>query len=1095
LREIFRTEAVFMTDSAPGSPDHPDNPSDQPTLIEVRGPKDGADPVTPADTNFVVEQTPVEPASTLPHRLADYEILSEIGRGGMGVVYQARHVKLDRVVALKMIIGGALARTEDLQRFHTEAAAAAQLQHPGIVALYEVGSFESQPYFSMEYVHGHSLSQMVAMARLPGRRAATYLEKTARAVHYAHRRGIIHRDLKPANVLVDELDQPKITDFGLAKVIKTDSGQTRTGTVVGTPSYMSPEQASASKDLGPASDIYSLGAILYELITGIPPFRGETALATLTLVAEQEPTTPRSISTDIDVDLETICLKCLAKEPSRRYPTAEALADDLRRYLDEEPITARPLGRVERALVWCRRKPTQAALLAVSAAALVALVCGVFAFAVLQGKSATEERRLRAAAERQQQEAEVARRLAQERLDTMSWLYYLAEMRQVQQALDAANLDRAQRLLLGWPRPGQLDPRNWEYYYLWNLAHGRFTLAGHEGRATALAWHPDGWRLATAGGQPGLPATVKIWDMHTGKLLSTLAGHRNKIGAVAYSRDGRWLASASEDSTVKLWNADTGQEAATLPHRNTYVTSVAFHPSGKHLASADSNGKIWIWDLERVAHRAGQRRPDPHVWSAHADEISCLAFSPDADGRWLASGGRDGKVKLWQALTGRKLITLPPMRDDGKLPRGHQGPVRGLAFNHDGKLLASAGGRGARAGEVIVWDPATGEERYAFTGLNDRMVSVSFSKSGALAAGCHDGTLRIWTKKGPGSPFAGEPLHIRADAQGVYAVAFSGTGQYLASAGLDGRIRLWNCDGGQETLTFPAAPNSESVAFSKNGRWLAAAVGDRERPGMVILWALTNPDTPALVLEHPKAVRAVAFHPNGKLLATACEDYQVRLFDLEGNTQPPSVLKAARGHTRAVTTLAFSPDGQWLATGSDDETILLWNVQKRTVERELLGHNDDVTALAFSPDSKLLVSGSKDRSVRLWDVASGSHVVVGNHKSWTRAVAFSPDGKRIASGSDDKVVRLWDVATRSEERKLEGSASYVLALAFHPDGKRLVSAGEDKIVRLWDLVTGQEILELEGSTGPVRCVTFSHDGRWLAAAGYHSVVRLWEAPR
>jgi WD40 repeat protein/serine/threonine protein kinase len=1088
-----------MIDPEPGPHKAPDIPTEPPTIIEVRGDKAGSDAVgsasTPPEATFSLHAT-VDPGNLPLYRLAEYEILAEIGRGGMGVVFKARHVKLNRVVALKMILGGALARADDLQRFNTEAGAAAQLQHPGIVALFEAGTFDNQPYFSMEYVQGSSLSQMVAAGPLPCRRAAAYLERTARAVHYAHKRGIIHRDLKPANVLVDELDQPKITDFGLAKVIKTDSGQTRTGTVIGTPSYMSPEQASASKDLGPPSDIYSLGAILYELITARPPFRGDTALATLTKVAEEDAVAPRSIRADIDVDLETICMKCLAKEPARRYASAEALADDLLRYLDREPITARPLGRIARALVWCRRKPTLAALLAVSAAALVAMVCGVFAFAVMQRESASEERRLRGEAERQKTEAETARRLAQDRLGTMSWLYYLAEMRQVQHALDAANLDRAQRLLKGWPRAAQLDPRDWEWYYLWNLAHGRFTLPGHAERATALAWHPDGWQLATAGGPATKAADVKIWDTRTGKLLHTLTGHTNKIGAVAYSPDGQLLATASEDKVVKLWNAQTGQEIATLTNQATPVTSVAFHPLGQQLASADSSGKIRIWNLDRATSRAGSRRPI--LWTAHGGEISCLVFSPDASGPWLASAGLDGKVKLWDSTTGRELRVLPAPRDDSgaKAARGHQGPVKSLAFSHDGKLLASAGGPGARAGEVIIWDPVAGEERYTFTGLNDRMVSVAFNKNGHLAAGCYDGTLRIWTKPRPDLPFAGEPLHLRADAQGIYALAYSGNGQHLATAGRDGRIRLWNNNGGQETLTLPASPISECVVFSKDSQWLAAAVGDRGGPGKVVLWSLKNPDHPLPPLEHPRTVRSVAFHPDAKLLATGCEDRQVRLFDLQGDS-PPFVLAKSdgKGHSHIVTCVAFSPDGKFLATASYDETIILWNVEKRTFEKELLGHTNGVEALAFSPDGQSLASVAADRKVLLWDLATGKPELLGEHKSWTRAVAFSPDGKLVASGSDDKEVRTWVVATKAEHRKLEGSADRVLSVTFHPDGKRLVSSGVDKVVRLWDLITGQEILEMAGSTGPIKCVTFSRDGRWLAAAGDHGVIRLWEAPR
>src|SRR5947209_2265031 len=247
----------------------------------------------------------VEIPSVPLSRIGDHELLSEVGRGGMGVVFEARHVRLQRTVALKMILGGLLARPEDLHRFETEAAASAQLQHPNIIALYEFGTQDGQPFLTMEFVRGSSLAQRVTLGVLPGRLAAGYLERLARAVHYAHGRGVIHRDLKPANVLLDEQDQPKITDFGLAKVLQSNSGQTRTGAVIGAPSYMAPEQASSSKDIGPACDVYSLGAILYELLTGIPPFRGETALATLTLVAEQEPVPPHLHNPGIDRDLET----------------------------------------------------------------------------------------------------------------------------------------------------------------------------------------------------------------------------------------------------------------------------------------------------------------------------------------------------------------------------------------------------------------------------------------------------------------------------------------------------------------------------------------------------------------------------------------------------------------------------------------------------------------------------------------------------------------------------------------------------------------------------------------------------------------------
>jgi serine/threonine protein kinase len=330
-----------MADSVRSTQD----PHDQPTL-DYPGPGNTAD--------MTLSASPLAPTLDLtpPQReFGDYDLLAEIARGGMGVVYRARQKGLNRIVALKMILAGRLAGEDDLQRFLTEAEAAARLQHPNIVQVHEVGQVDGQYFFSMEFIEGPSLTQRLSHGPLPSKVAARYVRAIARAVHYAHLQGILHRDLKPSNILLDANDEPHVTDFGLAKKLGGDSRRTRSGAVMGTPSYMAPEQAAGKvRELGPACDVYGLGAVLYELLTGRPPFQSDTPLDTLMHVLDREPVPPRLLNPKVDRDLETICLKCLEKDPRHRYGSAEALADDLERYINGESIGARSFNVFDRLL-------------------------------------------------------------------------------------------------------------------------------------------------------------------------------------------------------------------------------------------------------------------------------------------------------------------------------------------------------------------------------------------------------------------------------------------------------------------------------------------------------------------------------------------------------------------------------------------------------------------------------------------------------------------------------------------------------------------------------------------------------------------------
>lgn len=987
-----------------------------------------------------------EPGDSGQRYFGDYELLGEIARGGMGVVYRARQLSLNRVVALKAVLHGPFSSPDFVRRFRTEAEAAASLRHPNIVSVYEVGEHDGHHFLSMEYVEGQNFAEVAREQPLPARRAAAYLKTMAEAVEYAHERGVLHRDLKPSNVLLDLFDQPQITDFGLAKVAGNPEDLTITGQVLGSPSHMPPEQAlGKSAPFLPQSDVYSLGAVLYQLLTCRPPFQGETIQQVLLQVQTVEPIAPRRLNPSVPADLQTICLKCLQKEPARRYRSARELADDLDRFLAKEPIRARPVSVAHRAWLWMRRRPVVAGM---SAALLIAVAVGLAGIFV-------EWRRSQLHAQ-----GELKQRLVAETLTAKTRLnLYAADVALAAQEIQNDDYGLARhRLAELKPKAGEADLRGFEWRYLWNLCRGSelATLTGHEWIVTCAAFSPDGKCLVTG----SMDGTVQVWDWANQRSLQTFKRERSAVSAVSFTADGAALMVAGV-AGVEMRDTDRWKVLTRFGSKSGSISR-----EGTLLATADSGpfyyeppGEVVLWDW-----RSGQRlRRFDHP--GHS-----LSLSPD--GHRLAVARPSNGVDLFNADTGELLRVCETRK-----------PVWSLSFSPDGRRLLTAGW----SSEALVWTLADESPPRVLSGHRLTVWSAVFSPDGKLIATTgSDQTVRLWDAAN---------LQMLAALHGhdseVWCAAFSPDSRLLATGGKDCTAKLWSAQANQHPGILPHE-NSQRPIFSPDSKKILVV-----RPGTAAaseLWSVR--DRARLASGFADGADAAGFSTNGQyVLVFQVWEPALEYWTLEGKNSGRRVALETGAHaTKSFDCWGTSPEGEYFSASDSAGMIDVWNAQSGRLLRGIKGPTPPLRNLVLGPMARHLAACvERETAVHLYEVASGQEHVLEGHRDFVSGLAFSPDGALLATGSMDGTIRLWRTLDGQLSATLPGHMEETTDLAFSPDGQTLASVGHAESLKLWHLPTLREVYSKDLPRAG-NWLQFSPDGRRLAVATEEQKLLLLEAP-
>lgn len=964
----------------------------------------------------------------------------EVGSGGMGVVYRAKDTQLGRTVALKRIhsYGHNVDRKRNLVR---EANATCRLQHPNVVQIFEFGETDEGPFLVMEWIEGVTLAHLTDMRVMAGDEAARLLLKLALAVQFAHNANVVHRDIKPTNILLTGEDEPKIVDFGLAKILSANdadsvvaSSQTQTGAMIGTPAYMAPEQVTGI-DVTASVDIYALGAVLFEILVGRPPFQGATTLETLQLICDTEPPIPSQLQPNIPVDLETICLKCLRKEPAQRYPSAQLLADDLQRFLERRPIKARRVGQVERLLKWTNRNPVISALLAIILFVTIAGLCGV----TWQWREA----------ERGRLAESIARKQTEKSL-------YFQKIALAQGALEDRDYLRAREIL------GSSDPQhhNWEWKYLDRLSRAhRQMKRTHKSDVRKIVFSPDGQRIITA--SSGLSAEGKrvegtdeviVFEAVTGKVIGQITDFGGFISDVDVSPDGNLIAVASQrylgdgpTEMLSLWDTQSLEKAASLPFTQS-IECLCFTHDGTSILTA-TNNVLLIWDLATK-----QRREVGHTANRHKQFITDIASSPNRT--QVATSSRDGTVKVWELPSGQLLRTFHVGSD-----------TRNVTYNPDGTQLVAGGYQGLLTTWDLTQDPPYQIQTQPFES-DLAIMGAAFSADGLrMAIAYEDGTMQVLDARTRRQEFvfkrnAGSATCIDLSPDGRTLVAGSNTELQTWQLLDDAQLHFeWDYSHATDLLGHP-----DGIHGFLATRWRKGTSQLSDDEFVVLLRHLGTGKRVRSFVGHQSPITRISLGSSGDQLATS---------DLAGTVRIWDVATAKETHKReflsVVTTLGHL-NSSALLIGDENGQLTIWDFRSLPIPEHIrpwltIG-SSGIADIAIQPNGHFAAVLAKDGAVFWVDIEKRkAHLLDAGRGCAGHRIAMSVDGLKFATSHDGRMVTWQTQPDGHPIRRLElaGNRGATTSVAFNRDGSRLASVGDDRIVRIWDWESGLETLALDGA--------------------------------